>query len=267
MEAKATKSSHTNAQKPADTTPHPAPSGGEEARNGAAAATAPHDGTTARPEGTSTPDTTANASPSEPESNPPGASPLPAPKGDYTAKARSFSRFRLAQNFDEVAGVSKVIVNVNVVKPGPQVWFRVHPDEAYRLPVALLNLKDENETFVVDPSIADQLAAEIVPHILFTYVTRQGVVGIWPVRMPRSDGRTDGWMRSSHEAAQLGTTRWVRLQANRSGGAYDVNVTKAQLPEPEWPDMTFERLLEIAFTDHIIESLDHPVLRRLRGEI
>jgi hypothetical protein len=217
-----------------------------------------------------TPQATSDASPPVDGPEPPDAvdaSSKEPPVAGFAAKARSFGRFRLAQNFDEMVGVAKVIVNVNVVKPGPQVWFRVHPDESYRLPVALLNLKDENEVFIVDSSVVDQLAAEIVPHILFTYVTRQNVVGIWPVRMPRSDGRTDGWMRSSHEAAQLAMTRWVRLQANRSGGAYDVNVTKAQLPEPEWPEMTFEKLLEIAFADHIIETLDHPVLRRLRGEI
>jgi hypothetical protein len=74
-------------------------------------------------------------------------------------------------------------------------------------------------------------------------------------------------MRSALEGAQLAMRRWVRLQANRTGGTYDVRVTSATLPEPEWPDITFERLLEIAFADHIIDRLDHPVLRRLRGEI
>lgn len=187
--------------------------------------------------------------------------------GEYVAKARSFGRFRLAQGFDEVVGVSKVIANVNVRKPEAQAWFRVHPDERYRLPVALLSLKEENETFIVDPSLIGSLAAEVVPHVLYTYVTRQNVVGIWPVRLPRADGRTDGWMRSSHEAAELAMKCWVRLQSNRSAGAYDVNVTSAKLPEPEWPTMSFEQLLEKAFTDHVIDTLEHPVLRRLRGEI
>lgn len=201
------------------------------------------------------------------EAPPPVAPADPPASGNYTAKARSFSRFRLAANLDEAAGVSKVIVHVNTVKPSPQTWFRVHPDESYRLPVALLNLKEENEAFIVDPGLVPELAAEVVPHLLFTYMTRQGVVGIWPVRLPRSDGRTDGWMRSSHEAAELAMSRWVRMQASRSAGAYDVNVTSASLPDPEWPDISFEKLLEMGFADHVIESMDHPVLRRLRGEV
>jgi hypothetical protein len=40
-----------------------------------------------------------------------------------------------------------------------------------------------------------------------------------------------------------------------------------QATEPEWPEVPFGELLRIAFRDRLIESLDHPVLRRLRGEI
>ena len=136
------------------------------------------------------------------------------------------------------------------------------------MPVALLVLKDErSEPYLVAPGIVAEMSAETSPHLLVTYVTRQGAVGLWPLRLPRSDGKSDSWMRTAHEGANLGMTRWVRLTANLPNGAYDVQVTSANLSEPEWPDMAFEKRIEIAYRDHIIESLDHPVLRRLRGEI
>ncbi len=190
-----------------------------------------------------------------------------SPSTAYVAKAQSFARFKLAQNYDEVAGTSKVLVHVAVGKPSPQTWFRVHPDEAFRMAVAVLTLKDEGETYIVSPDLAMDHPTEITPVLLVTYVTRQGVIGIWPLRQPRSDGRTDGWMRSASDAAQIAMTRWVRLQANRAAGAYDVRVTKADLADPEWPDANFEKLLELGFEDHIIEDMSHPVLRRLRGEV
>jgi hypothetical protein len=199
--------------------------------------------------------------------SPTGAPVAAPPNDDYTAKARSFDRFRLSQNFDRVAGVAKVIVTVNAQKPNGQAWFRVHQDEGYRMQVALLKLKNENEVFLISPSLVEQLAAEVVPHILYTYITRQGVVGLWPARLPSGDGRTDHWMRSAHEAAHIATTRWVRMTANMAAGAYDVNVTSANLSEPEWPEITFIKLLELAFAEHIVEDINHPVLRRLRGEI
>ena len=37
--------------------------------------------------------------------------------------------------------------------------------------------------------------------------------------------------------------------------------------DPEWPDASFKKLLQIAFRDRFIKSLDHPVIRALRGEL
>ena len=50
-------------------------------------------------------------------------------------------------------------------------------------------------------------------------------------------------------------------------GAYDVYEERAELSEPEWPNLSFHEILKVAFKDHFINSLDHPVLRRLRGDI
>jgi hypothetical protein len=33
-----------------------------------------------------------------------------------------------------------------------------------------------------------------------------------------------------------------------------------------WPDITFSRMLELGFRGKVIDTLDHPVLRKLRGE-
>jgi hypothetical protein len=41
----------------------------------------------------------------------------------------------------------------------------------------------------------------------------------------------------------------------------------AAFPEPQWPDMSLQKVLAMAFKDRFIDSLDHPVLKRLRGEI
>jgi hypothetical protein len=50
-------------------------------------------------------------------------------------------------------------------------------------------------------------------------------------------------------------------------GAYDVFVAAGELGEPEWPTAPFSELLRIAFRDRLIDDLNHPVLRRLRGEV
>ena len=37
------------------------------------------------------------------------------------------------------------------------------------------------------------------------------------------------------------------------------------IPDPEWPTLSFQELLRIAFRDRLIDRLDHPVIKRLRG--
>ncbi len=51
-----------------------------------------------------------------------------------------------------------------------------------------------------------------------------------------------------------------------SSGAYDVWQTEGPLPEPQWPETSFKDSLRTAFKDRLIDTLDHPVLKRLRGE-
>jgi hypothetical protein len=60
---------------------------------------------------------------------------------------------------------------------------------------------------------------------------------------------------------------WVRVAANTSLAGYDVFKATAPLPPPAWPELSFEELLRIAFRDRYIDTMDHIVLRRLRGEV
>jgi hypothetical protein len=59
------------------------------------------------------------------------------------------------------------------------------------------------------------------------------------------------------------------MQANRDAGHYVAEYDKRPLDEqlePDWPDMELRDWLELAFKGYTIDSLDHPVLKRLRME-
>jgi hypothetical protein len=176
---------------------------------------------------------------------------------------------RLSSDFAAGVGVKQALLAVPVRKPAKSWFVRVHPDPAYRLQTAVIELKEDGETYLVAPRLWPDLAAESTfsPRALFTAINRQGVVFIWPVRLPGPDGRLDEWSRTALDAAEMAAKGWVRIAANMPLGAYDVFRATGQLPEPEWPDVPFRELLCIAFRDRFIQSLDHPVLRRLRGEV
>jgi hypothetical protein len=175
-------------------------------------------------------------------------------------------KLRLSQAFLETAGAKKVLTTVPVRKPKKQDFVRVHPDPAFREPFAIIELQDDNERYLVVAEIAIALPTEVVIEMLYTTINRQKVVSLWPVRLPTSDGRVLEWHRSAQEAAERAMQRWIRVTANLSLGAYEITEAPATIPEPEWPQYTFQELLRIGFRDRVIGSFDHPVLKRLRGE-
>jgi hypothetical protein len=48
------------------------------------------------------------------------------------------------------------------------------------------------------------------------------------------------------------------------GGRYEVETTSIT-EEPKWPDMTFDDLLDLAFSERLITTLDDPIVLKLRA--
>jgi hypothetical protein len=177
-------------------------------------------------------------------------------------------RLRLSQRFAQGMDVKRALATVPVRKPSPQEFFRVHPDEDWRLDTAVIDIKADREVYLVAPEIWPLFPNECKPRTLYTTIDRRNVLTLWPVRLPDENGRLDDWNRSAHEAAELAIEKWVRLSADMALGAYRIDVAMGTFPDPVWPsDVGFADLLKIAFKGKMIEDLDHPVLRRLRGEI
>ena len=176
-------------------------------------------------------------------------------------------RLKLIQNFAANAGVRKALTMVPVRKPNRQEFVRVRPEEDFQYSTGVLELKEEREIYLVDPDLWSELPGEIIPKILLTTINKQGVLTIWPIRLPGEDGRLDNWNASAMEAAQLAQSQWVRVAANMSLGGYETFIATGDLPEPEWPDKSMQEIMDIAFKDRYINAIDHPVIRRLRGEM
>ena len=179
------------------------------------------------------------------------------------------ARLRLSQDFASNLGVKRVLTTVPVRKPSKESWVRVRPDEDFRLLTGVIELKEEREIYLVAPELWSELSTESTfsPRMLFTTMNRQNVLTLWPIRLPGPDGRIDSWNQSALEAAKLAMESWIRVTANMSLRGYDVYEASADLPEPEWPAMSFRDILEIAFKDRFIKTIDYPVLQRLKGEI
>jgi hypothetical protein len=143
----------------------------------------------------------------------------------------------------------------------------VHPDPDYALDTGLIELAEDREWFLAGPEVRGTLFDEIKPVRLFTVINRQGVVTLWPARLPGPDGRVNPWHSSALEIADLAKSAWMRMAADRSLGAYQAYKAAGDLPDPEWPDRPFNELMRIAFANgYLISNEDHPVIKRLLGK-
>jgi hypothetical protein len=103
---------------------------------------------------------------------------------------------------------------------------------------------------------------------IFTCMNKAGVVFLWPAKLPTENTSSRRWAESALQIADEAKRLWVRMAGNRELGAYELFRARGNLPEPMWPDKTLSDLLHLAFDNgRLIDSLDHPVLRELRGEV
>ena len=58
-------------------------------------------------------------------------------------------------------------------------------------------------------------------------------------------------------------TQWLRVTPG--DGCYVSSLPIAELPEPRFPDAPLRDWLERAFSKRLITSIEHPVVKKLRG--
>jgi hypothetical protein len=174
---------------------------------------------------------------------------------------------RLNQSFSDAVSTKKVLTTILVRKPSKQEFIRVHPSETYRMNAGILRVEQDREAFLVAPALHDAISSEMTSATLYTFITSQGVVALWPISLPDINGRRNSWLDSATKAAQIAQHSWIRVVSNQAASGYDCFEAVGKLAEPEWPSHTFSELLRLAFKDKFIDSSDHLILKRLRGEV
>ena len=175
-------------------------------------------------------------------------------------------RFKVSQNYADGVNLKKVLTTVPLRRPDRQTFFRVHPNESYRMDVFLLDLKENRESYLVEGALYDDLGPEISHKRIYTIINPRGDLSLWSIRVRNTQGGLDAWSQSAHDAALHAMEKWIRIIPNHSLGAYEIFEANGDFPDPKWPDYDFFWLLQLAFKDRIISSMDHPVIRLLKGQ-
>jgi hypothetical protein len=151
-----------------------------------------------------------------------------------------------------------------VRNPSKMEYIRVNGDPAYRARVCILIDQRNETTFLVAPTLRSALEGDVATAELVLAANQDGETFLWLAKLPAYDGEPFGTTRAA--AISLAKTAWVRLRIRADRKGYDVIRAAGTFPDPQWPAKSLDELCRESFADRFVGSLDHPVLRRLRGE-
>jgi hypothetical protein len=193
----------------------------------------------------------------------------PSENGQSVEESFDYEAIKLPARDLTNIDVTATVTKISVRKPHNQWFVRVKNDPAYHIDVALFEFEEtERETFIVHPKMFPYLANEngFKPSTLFTSITRQGVLFLWKIPHPNKEGKLHEWHQSALVAMNKARHEWVRVKSNMQLGGYELLSTDVKIPDPVWPDLSPRQILKIAARGYLIDSVDHPVIKKLRGE-
>jgi hypothetical protein len=195
-----------------------------------------------------------------------------------TTTEENFDPFDIAAlraNPPVVGATESVMLGITVRKPKKDEFFRVNPDPEMTVDAFILEFEGGNDRkadYFVPPFPGVQAACEQAGGQAFKAVrlvvcmNKWGSMFVWAPRLP--DDRQQKWHTTALLGMEAAKTHWVRLQADMRASMYKMDRAVADMGEPQWPEGDLGSILKLAFgADYTITSIDHPVLRELRGEV
>lgn len=170
------------------------------------------------------------------------------------------------QDFAKLASVKSESAAPSIGKAASQTWFSPHPDQSlWKSFLTIRDQADKSMFYILNPALEADLAGEFSATLLVPCMTRQNDLFFWPIKLPNEDGRIDTWNESALEIALAEGGQWLRLRANQPNSSYDTVTLKKEQQPPEWPEDILELLKKAVGKVHI-SDLEHPLVKRLRGE-
>jgi len=178
------------------------------------------------------------------------------------------SEFYVPQGVSEGdISAEKILTSVPIRKAKKAEFVRSHADIAYQREFYLYEDKDgDGAYYVVHPRLVSEITAFVAQYLIVLCVNSNDVPFFFPVKL------SDTKMNAKHKAnalqfVELTKTKWTRRTWNETAGEHDLFVAKNMAKEPVFPDESIEDLLKLAIRGGMIKSTDHPLYKKLLGEM
>lgn len=172
----------------------------------------------------------------------------------------------LGRTLDELLPSEKVLVSLEIRKPKKDEWFHCHGE--IHTPVNIYE-NSAQEFHLVLPAVLESME-EVVKHVrLCLAVNYSGDPFVWPIPVP-SPQKPHSSHVSAARAAEAAKAGWIRMAWKKAASCYEVYRRPGSEKEPLWPveiktASEMLRFVSKAGGFEIIDSIDHPVVRELRG--
>ncbi len=169
---------------------------------------------------------------------------------------------------DEALQVGAPVITIPVRKPDKLKHYRVHPTFVVDRYILVLREGMDESTYLVYPELVSLLPEAINKARIYPYINRNNTVALWRINHPKQGSRRNQKMFSTAvAAAEAARMVWTRVWWNADTSTYNHQPVRADLPDPQWPDMDFKEMLRLGFDDMVIDSPDHPVLQEIEGRV
>jgi hypothetical protein len=167
------------------------------------------------------------------------------------------------------------IVQIKIDRPKKNHYFRVMTPpqgrgylQMHMIDGASLSGVPKN-WYVITTALAKSLqeyGKGIKKFALVPTIDRDGNIRVWPHSLA-SEGQAESWFESRTKVIGEATQKWIRFEANSHESRYEIIPARDQSLDPKWPlDLGYDELITKAIGEHYVTSLNHPVIRSLRGD-
>ena len=174
------------------------------------------------------------------------------------------ANYRAGQSLD----LTKIVAlpanqRIEVRRPKPKEWFRAYSGET--LERLWVHEGDGiNDFHLVRNDIAANMPDEFVEVYLGLCINSSGKMFLWPIKCGGQSGQE--FTESALQHLSQARTTWLRRKWVPRIKAHQSDVNSLDGIEPEWPaDLSVRKIISRAFSGRVIESMDHPRLKFVRG--
>ena len=156
-------------------------------------------------------------------------------------------------------GETQVVLQVKFGRPRAQEWVRCHPEPERMKYFNAVRDQKTSKLFIVNPRVLSLVGTQARLYRVRQAITTDNELYLWPAPV---EGRLESDITHLN-AQQAALSQWIRIEWD--GKAFVAVEPQGDMGEPEWPELTFQQVLEMGLAGHLINNADHVLIRRLQG--